>query len=152
MAAVAKIAGSKPGCIHLHDTRSIGIPNVSAALDAGARVLDGSLSGLGGLPVRAGRDRKSCRESGVPVREQGICRRGRYREAGRGAFDPEIGNAERAIVWRAGARRIALWNGGAGCLILISNQAGGPVCAPLASCPGPSGSAPRAHNARRARR
>lgn len=50
--AVVKIAGSKPVCVHLHDTRGMGIANASAALDAGARVLDGSLGGLGGCPDR----------------------------------------------------------------------------------------------------
>ena len=52
--AVARIAGSKPVCVHLHDTRGMGIANASAALDAGARVLDGSLGGLGGCPFAPG--------------------------------------------------------------------------------------------------
>jgi hydroxymethylglutaryl-CoA lyase len=49
-----KISGSKPVCVHLHDTRGMGIANASAALDAGARVLDGSLGGLGGCPFAPG--------------------------------------------------------------------------------------------------
>jgi hydroxymethylglutaryl-CoA lyase len=49
-----KIAGSKPVCVHLHDTRGMGIANASAVLDAGARVLDGSLGGLGGCPFAPG--------------------------------------------------------------------------------------------------
>ena len=49
-AAAVKIAGDKPVCVHLHDTRGMGIANASAALDAGARILDGSLGGLGGCP------------------------------------------------------------------------------------------------------
>jgi hydroxymethylglutaryl-CoA lyase len=53
-AAVVKLAGSKPVCVHLHDTRGMGIANASAALDAGARVLDGSLGGLGGCPFAPG--------------------------------------------------------------------------------------------------
>ena len=53
-AAAVKIAGPKPICIHLHDTRGMGIANASAALDAGARVLDGSLGGLGGCPFAPG--------------------------------------------------------------------------------------------------
>jgi hydroxymethylglutaryl-CoA lyase len=53
-AAAVKIAGSRPICIHLHDTRGMGIANASAALDAGARVLDGSLGGLGGCPFAPG--------------------------------------------------------------------------------------------------
>ena len=53
-AAAVKIAGTKPICIHLHDTRGMGIANASAALDSGARVLDGSLGGLGGCPFAPG--------------------------------------------------------------------------------------------------
>ncbi|MBR0755240.1 hydroxymethylglutaryl-CoA lyase [Bradyrhizobium jicamae] len=49
-----KIAGSKPVCVHLHDTRGMGIANAAAALDEGARVLDGSLGGLGGCPFAPG--------------------------------------------------------------------------------------------------
>jgi hydroxymethylglutaryl-CoA lyase len=52
--AAVRIAGSKPVCVHLHDTRGMGIANASAALDAGARVLDGSLGGLGGCPFAPG--------------------------------------------------------------------------------------------------
>jgi len=52
--AAVKIAGSKPICIHLHDTRGMAIANASAALDEGARVLDGSLGGLGGCPFAPG--------------------------------------------------------------------------------------------------
>ncbi|GGH41781.1 hydroxymethylglutaryl-CoA lyase [Cribrihabitans marinus] len=40
--------------IHLHDTRGMGIANASAALDAGVRVIDGSLGGLGGCPFAPG--------------------------------------------------------------------------------------------------
>src|SRR6266481_289283 len=46
--ATVKLSGAKPVCVHLHDTRGMGIANASAALDAGARILDGSLGGLGG--------------------------------------------------------------------------------------------------------
>src|SRR5690348_6785026 len=53
-AAAVKIAGAKPICIHLHDTRGMGIANASAALDEGARILDGSLGGLGGCPFAPG--------------------------------------------------------------------------------------------------
>src|SRR4030088_445550 len=52
--AVVKIAGKHPVCVHLHDTRGMGIANASAALDAGARILDGSLGGLGGCPFAPG--------------------------------------------------------------------------------------------------
>ena len=43
-----------PVSVHLHDTRGLGLANASAALDAGARVLDGSLGGLGGCPFAPG--------------------------------------------------------------------------------------------------
>jgi hydroxymethylglutaryl-CoA lyase len=52
--AAVRIAGSKAIFVHLHDTRGMGIANASAALDAGARVLDGSLGGLGGCPFAPG--------------------------------------------------------------------------------------------------
>jgi hydroxymethylglutaryl-CoA lyase len=52
--AAVKIAGDKPIFVHLHDTRGMGIANASAALDEGARVLDGSLGGLGGCPFAPG--------------------------------------------------------------------------------------------------
>ena len=113
-AAAVKIAGSKPICIHLHDTRGMGIANASAALDAGRARAGWIARRSRRLPVRAGRDRQCrVRGSGVPVREQGIQDRHRYREADRGALDIEIGNAGRGAVWRAGARRIAGRDGGA---------------------------------------
>lgn len=52
--AVVGIADSRPVCVHLHDTRGMGIANAAAALDAGAQVLDGSLGGLGGCPFAPG--------------------------------------------------------------------------------------------------
>jgi hydroxymethylglutaryl-CoA lyase len=52
--AAVKLCGAKPVCVHLHDTRGMGIANASAALDAGARILDGSLGGLGGCPFAPG--------------------------------------------------------------------------------------------------
>ena len=52
--ATVKLCGAKPVCVHLHDTRGMGIANASAALDAGARILDGSLGGLGGCPFAPG--------------------------------------------------------------------------------------------------
>jgi hydroxymethylglutaryl-CoA lyase len=52
--AAVKLSGARPVCIHLHDTRGMGIANASAALDAGARILDGSLGGLGGCPFAPG--------------------------------------------------------------------------------------------------
>lgn len=46
--------GQLPYVIHLHDTRGMGIANAAAALDAGCRVLDGALGGLGGCPFAPG--------------------------------------------------------------------------------------------------
>lgn len=48
------IAGDRAVAIHLHDTRGMAIANASAALDAGCRILDGSLGGLGGCPFAPG--------------------------------------------------------------------------------------------------
>ena len=45
---LVKELGDVPVSVHLHDTRGMGIANASAALDAGAAILDGSLGGLGG--------------------------------------------------------------------------------------------------------
>ncbi|WP_436636893.1 hydroxymethylglutaryl-CoA lyase [Microbaculum sp. FT89] len=53
-AAMAALCGGRAFIVHLHDTRGMGIANASAALDAGARVLDGSLGGLGGCPFAPG--------------------------------------------------------------------------------------------------
>jgi hydroxymethylglutaryl-CoA lyase len=53
-ARVARLAAGTPVVVHLHDTRGMGIANAAAALDAGARVLDGSLGGLGGCPFAPG--------------------------------------------------------------------------------------------------
>ncbi|WP_068110789.1 hydroxymethylglutaryl-CoA lyase [Tropicimonas marinistellae] len=46
--------GNLPYVIHLHDTRGLGLANASAALDAGCRVFDASLAGLGGCPFAPG--------------------------------------------------------------------------------------------------
>jgi len=39
---------------HFHDTRGLGIANVSAAIDVGVRHFDASLCGLGGCPFAPG--------------------------------------------------------------------------------------------------
>lgn len=54
VARVVKLAGASPVLVHLHDTRGMGIANAAAALDAGCRILDGSLAGLGGCPFAPG--------------------------------------------------------------------------------------------------
>ncbi len=51
---VAALCGPRPFAVHLHDTRGMGIANAAAALDAGARILDGSIGGLGGCPHAPG--------------------------------------------------------------------------------------------------
>ena len=52
--AVAKeVAPLKVGA-HFHDTRGLGIANVTAALDVGVRHFDASLAGLGGCPFAPG--------------------------------------------------------------------------------------------------
>jgi hydroxymethylglutaryl-CoA lyase len=51
---LVRLCGERPFIVHLHDTRGMGIANASAALDAGCRVLDGSLGGLGGCPFAPG--------------------------------------------------------------------------------------------------
>lgn len=53
-AALDKLCGDRPFILHLHDTRGMGIANAAAGLDNGARVLDGSLGGLGGCPFAPG--------------------------------------------------------------------------------------------------
>jgi hydroxymethylglutaryl-CoA lyase len=52
--AMQRLCGERPFSIHLHDTRGMGIANAAAAIDNGARVLDGSLGGLGGCPFAPG--------------------------------------------------------------------------------------------------
>ena len=52
--AMQKLCGDRPFIIHLHDTRGMGVANAAAALDNGARVLDGALGGLGGCPFAPG--------------------------------------------------------------------------------------------------
>lgn len=51
---MTKQLGGLPYVIHLHDTRGMGIANAAAALDAGCRVFDASLAGLGGCPFAPG--------------------------------------------------------------------------------------------------
>lgn len=40
--------------VHLHDTQGMGVANAFAALDAGIRILDASVGGLGGCPFAKG--------------------------------------------------------------------------------------------------
>jgi hydroxymethylglutaryl-CoA lyase len=52
----AVIAAVKPVPVacHFHDTRGLGLANVTAALEAGVRAFDASLAGLGGCPFAPG--------------------------------------------------------------------------------------------------
>ncbi len=52
--AVKQDLGDMPLTAHFHDTRGLGLANVHAALDAGARSFDASLGGLGGCPYAPG--------------------------------------------------------------------------------------------------
>jgi hydroxymethylglutaryl-CoA lyase len=52
--AVRKATGNVPLAAHFHDTRGLGIANVSAAVDAGVLRFDASLAGLGGCPFAPG--------------------------------------------------------------------------------------------------
>jgi len=53
-ARVARVVGRIPLAAHFHDTRGLGIANVSAAIDVGVRAFDASLCGLGGCPWAPG--------------------------------------------------------------------------------------------------
>jgi hydroxymethylglutaryl-CoA lyase len=48
-----EVGVTKLGC-HFHDTRALGLANVYAALEAGVRYFDASISGIGGCPFAPG--------------------------------------------------------------------------------------------------
>ncbi len=52
--SMSRLYSDRPYIVHLHDTRGMAIANASAALDAGARIFDASLGGLGGCPFAPG--------------------------------------------------------------------------------------------------
>lgn len=52
--AVIAALGKTPVAAHFHDTRGIGLANVTAALDCGVRRFDASLAGIGGCPFAPG--------------------------------------------------------------------------------------------------
>jgi hydroxymethylglutaryl-CoA lyase len=54
MKAVIAAVGRVAVACHFHDTRGLGLANVTAALDAGVRAFDASLAGLGGCPFAPG--------------------------------------------------------------------------------------------------
>lgn len=54
MAAVIAAIGKLPIVCHFHDTRGLGLANVTAAVEVGVRRFDASLGGLGGCPFAPG--------------------------------------------------------------------------------------------------
>ncbi len=54
LTAVIAAVGSVRVVCHFHDTRGLGLANVTAALEAGVRGFDASLAGLGGCPFAPG--------------------------------------------------------------------------------------------------
>lgn len=52
--AVRRELGGLPVACHFHDTRGLGLANVTAALDVGVRRFDASIGGLGGCPFAPG--------------------------------------------------------------------------------------------------
>jgi hydroxymethylglutaryl-CoA lyase len=54
LGAAVREAGDVPVAAHFHDTRGLGLANVTAALETGVRAFDGSLGGLGGCPFAPG--------------------------------------------------------------------------------------------------
>lgn len=58
-----------PLTLHFHDTRGMGLANVMAALDAGARSFDASLGGIGGCPYAPGATGNICTEDVVHMLE-----------------------------------------------------------------------------------
>jgi hydroxymethylglutaryl-CoA lyase len=52
--AVMDAVGSLPVAAHFHDTRGLGLANVTAALECGVRSFDASLAGIGGCPFAPG--------------------------------------------------------------------------------------------------
>ncbi|NMM78892.1 hydroxymethylglutaryl-CoA lyase [Acidovorax sp. SRB_24] len=62
---VALLRREFPGvdlCLHLHNTRGVGLANVLAGLEMGVRRFDASVGGLGGCPFAAGATGNICTE------------------------------------------------------------------------------------------
>ncbi|MBV8963672.1 MAG: hydroxymethylglutaryl-CoA lyase [Hyphomicrobiales bacterium] len=51
---ITKAVGKLPVACHFHDTRGLGLANVTAAIEVGVRAFDASLAGLGGCPFAPG--------------------------------------------------------------------------------------------------
>lgn len=54
MKKVIEVAGETPVTIHLHDTRGLGSANAYAAYQAGVRIFETAVSGIGGCPFAPG--------------------------------------------------------------------------------------------------
>ncbi|WP_449620982.1 hydroxymethylglutaryl-CoA lyase [Robertmurraya sp. Marseille-Q9965] len=54
MKKVLELAGETPVAIHLHDTRGLGSANAYAAYQAGVRIFETAVSGIGGCPFAPG--------------------------------------------------------------------------------------------------
>jgi len=54
MKKVLEVAGDTPVTIHLHDTRGLGSANAYAAYQAGVRIFEAAVSGIGGCPFAPG--------------------------------------------------------------------------------------------------
>lgn len=70
MSAVMAAVGGVPVACHFHDTRGLGLANVTAALEAGVRTFDASLAGLGGCPFAPGATGNIDTEDAVFLLEQ----------------------------------------------------------------------------------
>jgi hydroxymethylglutaryl-CoA lyase len=62
--------GSRKLGFHFHDTRAMGLANVYAALESGARTFDSSIGGLGGCPFAPGASGNVATEDVVMMLEQ----------------------------------------------------------------------------------
>jgi hydroxymethylglutaryl-CoA lyase len=54
MGKILDITGDTPVTIHLHDTRGLGLANAYAAYQAGVRIFETAVSGIGGCPFAPG--------------------------------------------------------------------------------------------------
>ena len=54
MELLGRRLGMRRLAVHLHDTQAMGMANASAAIQAGVRIVDSSLAGLGGCPFAPG--------------------------------------------------------------------------------------------------
>ncbi len=67
VAAVLPLVGAEGLTLHFHNTRGLGLANVLAACEAGARRFDAALGGLGGCPFAPGATGNICTEDLVSM-------------------------------------------------------------------------------------